>query len=99
MKNSSHVMKDFKTTNKLWISGISISDKIESFSFRWLRRVFQQLISHQKALVLVANNLTQDHSYPPKASSFGYSLNGTFCGLGETLKQLISHQKMLVLAA
>ena len=95
MKNSSHVMKDFKVTNKLWISGISIFDKIESFSFRWLRWVFHHLISHQKALVSVANSLMQDHSYPPKASSFSYSLKGTFGGLGETFKQLISHRKAL----
>ena len=84
MKNSSHVMKDFKVTNKLWISGISIFDK--SFSFRCLRRVFQQLISHRKALVSIANSLMQDHSYPPKAISFSYSLKETFDGLGETFK-------------
>ena len=96
MKNSSHVMKDFKVTNKLWISGISIIAKIESSSFRWLRRVFQQLISHRKAMVSTANSLMQGHSYPLKYSSFSYSLKGTFGGLGDTFKQLISHQKVLV---
>ena len=99
MKNSSHAMKDFKVTEKLWISGISIFDKIESFSFRWLRQVFQQLISHRKALVSTANSLTQDHGYPPKAGSFGYLLKGTVGGLCETFKQLISHRKALVSAA
>ena len=98
MKSSSHIMKYFKVTNKLRISGISIFDKIESFSFRWLRRVFQQLISHQKALVLVASSLTRDHGYPPKDGSFGYLLKGTFNGLGEPFKQLISHRKALVSA-
>ena len=79
-------MEDIKVINKLWISGISIFDKIESFSFRWLRRVFQQLISHQKALVLTTNSLTNDRGYPPKDGSFGYLLKATFGGLGETFK-------------
>ena len=57
MKISSHIMKDFKVTNKLWISGISIFAKIESSSFWWLRRIFQQLISHQKVLVSIANRI------------------------------------------
>ena len=86
MKNSSHVMKDFKVTDKLWIFVISIFDKIESFSFRWLRRVFQQLISHRKVVVSTANSLMQGHSYPPKASSFSSLLKGTFGGLGKTFK-------------
>ena len=89
-------MKNFKVTNKLTISGISIYLKIESFSFQWLRRFFQQLISHRKGLVLAVNSLAQDHGYPPKVDSFGYLLKGTFGGLGETFKNLISHRKVLV---
>ena len=58
MKNSSHVMKYFKVTNKLWIPSSSIFDKIESFRFWWLRWVFQQLISHRKDLVSRDNSLT-----------------------------------------
>ena len=69
-------MKYFKVTNKLRISSISIFDKIESFSFRWLRQVFQQLISHQKDLVSVAKSLMQDHDYPLKAGSLHYLLKG-----------------------
>ena len=93
MKSSSHIMKDFKVTNKLRISGISIYDRIESFSFWWLRGVFQQLISHRKALVSVANSLTQDHGYPPKAGSFSYLLKGNFGGLAEVSDSTLATEK------
>ena len=43
-------MKYLKVSNKLRIPSFAIFDKIESFSFWWLRRVFQRLINHRKAL-------------------------------------------------
>ena len=38
MKNSSHVMKDLKMTNKLKVSGSAMVEEIGSFSFRRLRQ-------------------------------------------------------------
>ena len=40
MKNSSHVMKDLKMTNKLRVFGFAIFEKIGSFIFWWLRHGF-----------------------------------------------------------
>ena len=48
--------------------------KFESFSFWWLRQVFQQLISHRKSHLSTANSLMQEHDYPPKARSLCYWL-------------------------
>ena len=74
MKISSHIMKDIRVANKIRICDVLLYDKIKIFILRWVRRAFQQLISHQKALVLAANSLMQDHDYPPKAGSLHYSL-------------------------
>ena len=86
-------MKYFKVTNKFWISRFLIFDQIESFSFQWLRRVFQQLISHRKGLVLAVNSLAQDHGYPPKSGSFGYLLKGNFGGLGESVDDSLATKR------
>ena len=56
MKISGHIMKDFWVTNKVGISGALFFKKFESFNFWWLRRNFQQFISHQKAQLLAANS-------------------------------------------
>ena len=37
-KNSSHVLKDLKMTNKLRVPGFAVFEKIGSFIFRWLRQ-------------------------------------------------------------
>ena len=37
-KNSSHVMKDLKMTNKLKVSICAMVEEIGSFSFQWLRK-------------------------------------------------------------
>ena len=37
MKNSSHVMKNLKMTNKLKVSVYAMVEEIVSFRFRWLR--------------------------------------------------------------
>ena len=59
-------MKDIRVTSKMRISDVLLYDKIKSFSFRWLRQVFLQLISRRKDLVSAANSLTQDHDHPLK---------------------------------
>ena len=102
MEISSHIMKDIRVANKMRISDVMLCDKIKSFRFRWLRQAFQQLISHRKALILVANSLTQDHDYPPKAGSWCYLLKiweKDFRWLSGDYQALISHRKALVSAA
>ena len=56
MKVPGHIMKDIGMTNKVGISDVLFLSKFESFRFRWIMRVFQQLISHRKAHLSVANS-------------------------------------------
>ena len=55
MKISGHIMNNLWVTNKVGISGAQFFKKIESFSFRWLRRAFKQPISNRKAQLSAAN--------------------------------------------
>ena len=48
MKNSSHVMKDLKVTNKLRISGFSIFEKIKVLNFGGLGRFFNSSLATEK---------------------------------------------------
>ena len=91
MKNSSHVMKYLKMTNKLKVSVCAMVEKIGSFSFRWLRRVFQQLISHRKAHLSEANTFNVG-----PASIFDLGEKFTSCSFQwfrRGLEHLISHRK------
>ena len=83
---SGHILKDIWVTNKVGISGALFFKKFEIFSFRWLRRTFQQFISHQKASFRQLTVSTQDHvnhRKPIDRVFIKFCYKGNFGGLGE----------------
>ena len=76
--------------------------KFEIFSFLWLRRVFQQPISHRKAHLWAANSFNVGPCWPLKACwspLFMKFWEKDFRWLRRAFQQLISHEKALVLVA
>ena len=72
--------------NKVGIPGVLFFKKIESFSFRWLRRTFQQFISHRKASfrqLIVSAHDHVNHRNPVDHVFIKFCCKGTFGGLSE----------------